>query len=155
MKRILILLVLLFTMIGMVAAQDATEEPAADAMDSMDGEAMSYSPGMYIVISTQTVNVRATPSLTGTIINGLGPGYRVAVSGGAEGDVYAGVTTWYQVIVDGEVGYVHGSLLLPFAPLTLDDLVDAVESTDAPAADDAPAAEAAMPEPASTPEAGS
>jgi hypothetical protein len=99
MKHILLILVLLFSVVGVVSAQDdAAETPAA---------------GTYAVISSQNINVRATPSLTGNIINGLGTGLHVQVTQAVVGDAYVGSTTWYEVVVDGVTGYVHGSLLTP------------------------------------------
>lgn len=63
------------------------------------------------VAKSQPINVRASASASAAALGQLPPGAPVPVLAAVDGQTYNGSAHWYQIDYNGQIGYVHGSLL--------------------------------------------
>lgn len=109
------------------AFEQVTENAASASLDTQTpspllGEVATATPSatatntafvtqtMY-VSSTGLINVRACERRACNAITSLSPGVEVDVIGQIQGDSVSGDSLWYQVMIDGEIAYIHSSLL--------------------------------------------
>lgn len=68
-------------------------------------------PKLLYVYSNQNINGRAEPSTTAAILTSIPPGTAVEKISEADGTAVSGSTLWYEVSYDGQIVFVHSSLL--------------------------------------------
>ncbi|MGJ3237991.1 MAG: SIMPL domain-containing protein [Anaerolineae bacterium] len=119
------LMLALFTMpmsLGTVIAQDDDTEPVdveiqtEDAPEADDDEG-EETPRIFQVNSESAVNARNAPSTTSNVVGVLQPGEFVEVIEAVEGSLVGGNSIWYRIIITGQDGYIHSSLLVPIPTL--------------------------------------
>src|SRR5690606_20495486 len=94
--------------------------------------------------ATSRINVRAEASTTSKVVATLAPGAEVNVLREVRGTTVSGSRIWYEVVLDdGEVAYIHSSLLSRTRPV--------VRPTSIPAAQTGGGGSAAPVQPAAEP----
>jgi SH3-like domain-containing protein len=73
----------------------------------------AFIPAVYVVATRDNVNVRRAASTAAQVITVVRSGTRVQVLDEVEGTAVANTTSWYEVLVNGALAYVHSSLLAP------------------------------------------
>jgi uncharacterized protein YgiM (DUF1202 family) len=73
----------------------------------------------FYVIGNGRVNARETTNTNSGVVDTLPYGSSVEVVGEVTGENVSGSTVWYEVLINGEVAYIHGSLLGHTLPPTL------------------------------------
>jgi hypothetical protein len=75
-------------------------------------ETPTTSPGVvYYVSSPITINVRTAPATSAGVLARLVPGTQVIYLGEVEGDFVDGDNRWARVEIDGQIAYIHNTLL--------------------------------------------
>ncbi len=69
------------------------------------------------ILGSSSANIRAEPSTTASIIGAAPGGSTVQTFGTVTGQSVSGSTFWYEVNHDGEVGYIHSSLITTTRPV--------------------------------------
>lgn len=88
------------------------EESANASSEQGCAAESSAAPGaVYYVSSPITINVRTEPATSAEVVARLAPGTEVIYLGEVEGDYVNGDNYWAQVEIDGQIAYIHNSLL--------------------------------------------
>jgi hypothetical protein len=70
-----------------------------------------FVPTIYVVSSQQNINARESADTRSVVVTSISPRSRVQVLDAVDGVSVSNSTVWYEVLIAGEIAYVHSSLL--------------------------------------------
>jgi|GEM_PF-6096339 hypothetical protein len=89
----------------------ASECRALQSTPTRPSQSGTSTEQFYTVVASQAVNVRSEPSTSASVVTSLRPDTIVDVVDEVEGSAVSGNTIWYEIELDGDIAYIHSSLV--------------------------------------------